>query len=191
MRVAIAAGDGHVRVEERDEPVPGPGEVVVRVALCAISGAGVLALREGRTPAGAPLGADLAGTVVRAGEQVSGFAPGDRVATVVTDASAPVSGGLAEYALVHESAVVAVPAALSDHAVALTTTAALAWNAVQDSRVRPGDELAIVGAGALGLTVLELLRGLRPSALHVIEPGRAVIFMYTLLYYRVLYPVRR
>jgi L-iditol 2-dehydrogenase len=172
MRVAVYGENGRFAIEERLTPSPGPGEVVVRVELCGVSGADVLAVREGRAQPGAVFGSELTGAVTAAGSAVTGFAAGDRVATVTTDEAEPGGGGFAEYAAVPASALTHVPATVPAAAAtaALTATVATAWNAVADSRVRLGSTVGIVGAGPLGLTVLDLVLGMRPAAVHVVEP---------------------
>src|SRR5438552_980441 len=126
MRAAVLGDNGRITVEQRPDPVPGAGEAIVRVALCAIPAAGALAVREGRALSGQVLGGELVGTVVNMGPGNGRFAPGDRVATVVSDVAPPLDGGLAELVAVPEAALVKVDAALSDRAAAQVATAALA-----------------------------------------------------------------
>ena len=72
-----------LRLEERDTPVPGPGEVLLDVRAIGVSWNDVLwrqdlAPRHARLPAG--LGSEVAGEVIAVGADVQGFAVGDRVA---------------------------------------------------------------------------------------------------------------
>jgi len=73
-----------LEVREVEDPVPGPGEVLVEVRAAAIN-PGEIGIREGlmheRWPATFPSGegSDLAGVVAQRGEGVSAFAPGDEV----------------------------------------------------------------------------------------------------------------
>lgn len=83
MRACVTTTDGRVAVEQRPDPVPGPGEVLVRVAGAGVNQADLLQ-RAGHYPAppGSPAdvpGLEFAGTVVALGSGVTGPATGTRV----------------------------------------------------------------------------------------------------------------
>jgi putative PIG3 family NAD(P)H quinone oxidoreductase len=104
---ALVARDGHVAVEERPDPQPAPGEVVVRVGGAGLNRAD-LAQRAGFYPAppGVPAdipGLEVAGTVVAQGDGVTDPALGDRVFALVG------GGGQAELATVPAVHCVPVP----------------------------------------------------------------------------------
>ncbi len=108
--LAAVIEDGQVSSQERPDPAPGTGEVLVRVRAAGINGADLLQ-RRGLYPAppGSPSdipGLELAGEVVARGSDAERFAEGDRVMAVVG------GGGQAELAVVHERAATPVPAAL-------------------------------------------------------------------------------
>jgi NADPH2:quinone reductase len=98
MRAATVR-DGAVVVAEHADPVPGPGEVLVRIRTAGLNGADILQ-RAGRYPAppGSPPdipGLELAGEVADRGPRAERFALGDRVMAIVG------GGGQAELAVVH------------------------------------------------------------------------------------------
>ena len=104
---AVTVVDRHVEVREHPDPVPGRGEVLVRVAAAGLNGAD-LAQVAGYYPAppGSPsdiLGLELAGTVEAVGDGATRFAVGDRVMAIVG------GGGQAELAVVHERVAMPVP----------------------------------------------------------------------------------
>ena len=79
--------DGELLVEERPDPEPGSGEVLVRVKAAGLNGADMLQ-RQGAYPAppGSPPdipGLELAGEVVATGPNAGRFEEGDRVWAVV------------------------------------------------------------------------------------------------------------
>ena len=83
MRAAVLFGPGDIRVTERPVPVPGPDEVLVRVAMCGTCGTD-LKIFDGHFPQTPPFGSftpghEWTGTVAAAGRGVDEFAPGDRV----------------------------------------------------------------------------------------------------------------
>jgi threonine dehydrogenase-like Zn-dependent dehydrogenase len=89
MRKAVYHGVRDVRVEEVDEPRPEPDQVTVRVKYCGICGSDLHEYLHGPFPV-SPFGHEVVGEVVEVGNNVDGFAPGDRVAVFNRD-------GYAEY----------------------------------------------------------------------------------------------
>ncbi|HEX2039000.1 MAG TPA: zinc-binding dehydrogenase [Acidimicrobiales bacterium] len=110
MRAATIR-DGAVVVAEHPEPVPGVGEVLVRVRAAGVNNADLLQAKGFYpAPPGSPPdipGLELAGEVVAVGPEARRFAVGDRVMAVVG------GGGQAELAVVHERAAMPVPGGLS------------------------------------------------------------------------------
>jgi len=78
MRFGRLAGPGTVVLEERPEPVPGPGEVTVTLAACGVCGTDLEKLRGNYRTAGV-LGHEPVGRVARVGDGVPDLAVGDRV----------------------------------------------------------------------------------------------------------------
>ena len=104
---AVTIVDGELVWQERDDPVPGTGELLVRAEAAGLNG-GDLAQRAGFYPAppGSPAdipGLEVAGEVVALGARVSRFALGDRVMAVVG------GGGQAELCVVPERHALPVP----------------------------------------------------------------------------------
>ncbi len=105
--LAVVASDGAVSVEERPDPQPGTGEILVRVRAAGLNGADLLQ-RAGRYPPpdGLPadrLGLEVAGVVESCGPQATRFAPGDAVMGLVS------GGGQSELVVLHERVAMAVP----------------------------------------------------------------------------------
>nr|MBA3261855.1 alcohol dehydrogenase catalytic domain-containing protein [Thermoleophilaceae bacterium] len=97
---AVTIQDGQLVVDERPDPEPSRGELLVRVRAAGLNGADMLQLR-GHYPAppGSPAdipGLELAGEVAALGPDAGRFVVGDRVMAVVG------GGGHAELAVVHE-----------------------------------------------------------------------------------------
>jgi NADPH2:quinone reductase len=108
---ALTVREGELSVEQRPDPEPGAGELLVRVRAAGVNGADMMQ-RRGLYPAppGSPqdiLGLELAGEVVGCGPGVLRFKEGDRVMAIVG------GGGQAELATVHERVAMPVPDSLS------------------------------------------------------------------------------
>jgi NADPH2:quinone reductase len=108
---AVTIEDGKLAIREHPDPVPGAGELLVRVRAAGLNGADLHQLRGGYpAPPGSPAdipGLDVAGEVAGTGRDVTRFQVGDRVMAVIG------GGGQAELALVHERLAMPVPDALS------------------------------------------------------------------------------
>jgi L-iditol 2-dehydrogenase len=79
MRAAVYRGINDVRVETIAVPEIGAGEVLVKIHTCGICGTDLKKIHSGSHEAPRVFGHEMAGTIVRVGEGVDGFAVGDRV----------------------------------------------------------------------------------------------------------------
>jgi threonine dehydrogenase-like Zn-dependent dehydrogenase len=77
MRIAMFAGNGNVQVVEGPDPIPGPGEVVVKTAVSAICGSELHAYRGAAQDGNG--GHEAAGTIAALGEGVDWLSVGQRV----------------------------------------------------------------------------------------------------------------
>jgi NADPH:quinone reductase len=158
---ALTIQDGSLVVEERPDPEPGLGEVLVRVRGAGINGADMLQ-RKGAYPAppGSPPdipGLELAGEVSALGPGARRFGEGDRVMAVVG------GGAQAELAVVHERAAMPVPDNLDwPQAGGLPEVFTTAHDAIfTQAGLRPGEHLLVHGAaGGVGTAAVQLGRAL-------------------------------
>jgi len=114
MKAVVFTGKGGpdvIQVKDLPDPVPGRGEVLVRVRAAALNRADLLQRRGLYAPPPGTRedipGLELAGEVERAGERVSGWNPGDRVMAICSGEAQ------AELAVVHERMLVPIPDGLS------------------------------------------------------------------------------
>lgn len=149
------------------EPVPGPHDLLVRVAAVSVNPADAKirsrSARDARRETARVPGYDAVGEVVAMGEAVTGFAPGDRVwyAGDVTR-----QGSDAELQAVDARITAHAPKSLDDAAAAaLPLTALTAWEALFDrleipmGRAAPGATLLIIGgAGGVGSIATQIAR---------------------------------
>ncbi len=163
---------------DRPQPQPGPHEVLVRVKAVALNYRDLLVVKGAYNPK-MPLPrvpcSDAAGEVAAVGEKVGRVKAGQRVAGLfmpawqsgeLTDARAhsalggAVDGVLAEYVVLPEDGVVAIPGHLSDEeAATLPCAAVTAWHAlVTEGAVKPGDTVLVQGTGGVSLFALQFAR---------------------------------
>jgi NADPH:quinone reductase len=156
---AVTIKDETLVVEERPDPEPGKGELLVRVRAAGLNGADMLQ-RRGAYPAppGSPPdipGMELAGEVAAVGPGVSRFGEGDRVMAIVG------GGAQAELALVHERGAMPVPEPLDwPQAGGLPEVFTTAHDAVfSQAGLRSGEHLLVHGAaGGVGTAAVQLGR---------------------------------
>src|SRR5262249_21678067 len=79
-------------------------------------------------------------------------------------------GGFAERVAVPNYSLHKLPETVSDEAGAVIEPLSVVVHAVRRSRVAPGDVVAIVGAGMIGLGTLQVSRVSGASAVYVVEP---------------------
>jgi NADPH:quinone reductase len=162
---AVTIREQEIAIEEHPDPVPGAGEVLVRVRAAGLNGADMMQ-RWGLYPAppGSPQdipGLELAGEVVASGPGAERFAIGDRVMAIVG------GGGQAELAVVHERQLMPVPAALDWPAAGgLPEVFTTAHDAIfTQAGLRPGERLLVHGgAGGVGTAAIQLARAAGASA---------------------------
>jgi len=170
---AVTIREKEILVEEHPDPVPGAGEVLVRVRAAGLNGADMMQ-RRGLYPAppGSPQdipGLELAGEVVGLGAHPPGaerFAVGDRVMAIVG------GGGQAELAVVHERQLMPVPAALDWPAAGgLPEVFTTAHDALfGQAGLRPGERLLVHGgAGGVGTAAIQLARAAGAQAVATVR----------------------
>jgi NADPH:quinone reductase-like Zn-dependent oxidoreductase len=153
-------GPDVLEVVEVDRPVPGPGEVLVRVKAAGIN-LGEAKIREGLMHAVFPAtfpsgqGSDLAGVIEAVGPEVNGFAPADEVMGFTDDRASH-----AEFAVVEAGNLTRRPPNVSwEVAGALFVVGCTAWAAVRAVSLTPGDTVVISGAaGGVGSLAVQLAR---------------------------------
>jgi NADPH:quinone reductase len=156
---AVTIQDEQVVVDERPDPEPGKGEVLVRVRAAGLNGADMLQKRGAYpAPPGSPAdipGLELAGEVEALGPGVTRFEEGDRVMAIVG------GGGQAELAVVHERGAMPVPEPLDWPAAGgLPEVFTTAHDALfTQAGLRAGEHLLVHGAaGGVGTAAVQLGR---------------------------------
>jgi NADPH:quinone reductase-like Zn-dependent oxidoreductase len=145
-------------LEDVEVPGPGPGEVVVDVAACAINFPDSLIIRDlyqFKPPRPFSPGSEIAGTVSAVGEGVKDWKIGDRVIAGLG------SGGLREQIAVEAQKLIAVPAGTDlVQASALLMTYGTTIHALKDrGDIKAGETVLVLGAaGGVGLSAVELAK---------------------------------
>ena len=156
--------NGPFNLVEIPRPVPGPGEVLVRIHASGVNplDAKIRAGAAGhaRHPLPGILGIDMAGEVEAVGEGVTAFQPGDAVYGM-TGGVGGVQGSLAEYAAVDAALLAHKPSNLSmREAAALPLITITAWEGLVDrARVQAGPTVLVLGGtGGVGHVAIQIAR---------------------------------
>jgi (R,R)-butanediol dehydrogenase/meso-butanediol dehydrogenase/diacetyl reductase len=192
-------GRKDLRYEDVPEPSPGPGQLKAKINLVGICGTDLKEYKDGPCmiavdKAPLTLGHEFAGAVVEVGEGVTDFKVGERVTGVgnwvcgecffckrsmyniclnLGFAGLTVDGCMAEYFIAPSYSFYKLPGSVSDEAGALVEPLAVAIHAVRQGNVHPGDRVAIVGAGTIGLCTLLAARAAGASEVYVVAKHRA------------------
>ncbi len=186
MKALLLSEYKHLHIADLPEPSPGPNDVVIQVAACGICGSDVHGYdgASGRRIPPIVMGHEAAGTIAAVGSEVAGFAQDDRVTFDSTvycgqcgfcrkgevnlcedrqvvgvscgDYSRP--GAFAEFVTVPARILYKVPADLSFPEAAMLEAVSVALHAVALSEKQPGRSAVVIGAGMIGLLVLQAAR---------------------------------
>jgi 2-desacetyl-2-hydroxyethyl bacteriochlorophyllide A dehydrogenase len=192
MRAAVYRGPGMIGLESRDVPRPGATDILVRVRACGLCGTDVHIL-DGQYPAtsGIALGHEYAGEVVETGAEVNGLRPGDAVSVDpnIACGACPAcrrgdvhlcenlqalgvtrDGGFAEWCRLPASQAHLVPQSLPLEQWALVEPLSCCLHGLDLAGIQSGDRVAILGAGPIGLLMVQLARGAGAALVLVADP---------------------
>jgi len=181
-------------VEERDIPVIGQREVLIKVRVCAICNSDLSYIDRGMAPQAAPpliLGHELSGEIADLGDRVQDLSIGDRVILPATlscgncegcrrnDESScenlvylgsGVDGGFAQYIAVDAKHVRVLPDWAGYELGSVISNLFLgAYHLVfERSRIQDGDKVVIFGSGAFGLSILQMAH-LRHADVYMVD----------------------
>lgn len=194
MKAVILNGPGSVTVGEFLTPTPKAGEVRVRVAYCGICGsdfhkvAGKKNTHPVRYPV--PLGHEISGVVESVGEGVTAFRAGDPVTvdpnwtcgkcyyckngkSSFCENGRGVVKGMAEYVVAPEENVYPLPSGLSLRDAALCEPLACCLRGMDLLGIRQGERVALIGMGAIGAIMLQLIKNAGAGEVLVVDANEA------------------
>lgn len=177
MKAAVLYGVGDLRYEEVEIPQLKEGEALIKVKACGVCGSDVPRVMEKGTYS-FPLipGHELAGKVARIEGKSQGIKEGDRVTVfpLIPCLKCPYckagrynlcdsysylgsrcNGGFAEYVKAPLKNLIRLPRTVSYEEGAFTEPASVALHALRRSKLGAGDEIAILGAGPIGVLLAQ------------------------------------
>jgi 2-desacetyl-2-hydroxyethyl bacteriochlorophyllide A dehydrogenase len=196
MRAAVFASEGMLSIQ--DVPVPelqDPNDVLVRVMACGVCGTDLHILdvpQSHPATAGVILGHEFVGEITALGKDSKTLKIGQRVVIrpIVSCGSCQScltgninhcsnmeiwgvyrNGGLAEFAVVPDSACIPISDQVPLELAALAEPLACVLSGVARAKVQPGENVVIIGAGAIGLLFTALLKAAGAGKIIVVEPS--------------------
>lgn len=187
IQIRETGGPEVLQLADLPIPVPGPGQVLIRVEAIGVNFIEIY-FRKGQYKATFPLvpGSEAAGTVEECGSGVSGFKPGDAVA------STAVLGSYAEYALVPAAQLIKVPDGLTPEqaAAALLQGMTAHYLAYSTWPLKSGETCLVhAGAGGVGLLLTQMAARIGARVITTVsteekallsrEAGASEVILYT------------
>jgi L-iditol 2-dehydrogenase len=181
----VLYGPGDLRVEDRDVPQPGPGEVLVEVRAIGICGSDVHYYEHGRigpyvVTHPMVIGHESAGRVTHVGPGVAQDGVGEIVALepgvpcgrclqcragrynlcpdIKFFATPPVDGSIAQFVTIASDFVHRVPSGVSYAQAAMAEPVSVGVWAARKAAIAPGDRVLVTGAGPVGLLAAQVAR---------------------------------
>lgn len=197
MKALILENYNEMVYKDVAEPVPAKNEVLIKVKACGICGSDVHGM-DGSTGRRIPpiiMGHEASGIITALGNEETGWNIGDRVtfdSTIyplndwytlnghynlsenrqvlgVSPGTYKKHGAFAEYVTVPEHILYKLPDNVSFEQAAMVEPAAVALHAINQSGLQLGESAAVIGAGMIGLFLVQLLALSNPSPLFAID----------------------
>jgi 2-desacetyl-2-hydroxyethyl bacteriochlorophyllide A dehydrogenase len=192
MKAGILYGDKDIRLGQTADPEIGPNQVLVAPTHAGICGTDVHIYRgefHERVRFPAIQGHEFGGTVEEIGRDVRGIRKGDRVAVdpiischrcpacltghinacrTLTLLGVDIDGGYGQYVAVPEDRIFHLPENVALEHAPMVEMYGLGHHILQRGEVQPGETVALLGAGRLGLSVLDVL-------CHSASPGLTIV----------------
>src|SRR5580692_1433232 len=197
MKTLLLSKYNHLEITDLPKPTPLPDEVLIEVAACGICGSDVHGYdgSSGRRIPPIVMGHEAAGRIAAVGQNVTAFAKGDRVtfdSTIYCGACKHClrghinlcdhrqvlgvscgdyrrAGAFAEYVAVPARIVHRLPDNLPFAEAAMLEATAVALHAVKITPIDHGETALVVGAGMIGLLILQSLRATGTNRVFVAD----------------------
>lgn len=195
MKSSVFLGNGKFEVRDVVLPEPGPGEVTVRVAACGVCGTDVHIYHgdKGSADVTPPviLGHEIAGVVEKLGPGVTGLAVGEHVAVDpniycgrcrgcrsgkkhmcenLFAIGVNRDGGFAEACVVPQTQCIPLSPEVPLRYGAMAEPLACCLHGIDLAGIRPGQDVCVIGGGAIGLMLLQLAKLSGAAKVALSEP---------------------
>lgn len=180
MRALRLEAIGELFVREVEKPVPGPGDLLVRVEACGVCGTD-RHLLHGEFPSKPPvtLGHEFSGIIEAIGPDVAGFSIGERITgdPNISCGRCPQcmagrvnlcrnlkaigisrDGGFADYVIVPQKQAFTIPLSLDPRFGSFCEPLACCLHGIDMAEIKAGSTVVVLGGGVIGLLTVQLAR---------------------------------
>jgi len=192
MLAALFHGPRELEVTDFQMPVPEAEEVLLKVHACGVCGTD-FHIFNGEAPASAPviIGHEYTGEIIETGSSVKELKPGDSVAVNpnihcgyceycregrihlcknLKALGVTINGGFAQYSVVPQSQAYKIPKGFPYSYAAMSEPLSCCLHGIDQADIKLSDSVVIVGAGAIGIFMLQLALLKGAAKVIVIEP---------------------
>ncbi|MHA1147486.1 MAG: zinc-dependent alcohol dehydrogenase [Promethearchaeota archaeon] len=181
--------------EDLPDPEIKPDEVLIKVKICGICGSDIESYETGKLEIpGIILGHEFSGEIAKLGENVKSFEIGDRVGANPilscdncywckqgqehmckwsSGIGTTYNGAMAEYLVIKADNIYKLPDSVTFEMAAMLDPIAVGVYALQESSFKEGDNAVVIGAGTIGLFMIQVLKASRASKIFVLEPVKS------------------
>jgi L-iditol 2-dehydrogenase len=197
MRAARLHGIRDLRLEDLPRPTPGPGEVLLEIASVGVCGSDVHYYLEGRIGSQVVtdpiiMGHEFSAWVAKLGPGIEGLDVGQLVAVdpgiscgvcepcqhghpnlcpnVRFCGTPPINGVFAEYTIMPAENCFPLPQGFGPEEGAMLEPLGVAIHSVDLAHLKPGQTVAVLGAGPIGLLIAAVAKASGASAIYMTEP---------------------
>ncbi|MDN3017233.1 zinc-dependent alcohol dehydrogenase family protein [Paenibacillus sp. BSR1-1] len=204
MKAAVFLGKHQLEIQNQEVPVPGIGEILIKVKACGICGTDqhIFHGQPGSAEVVPPtiLGHEFSGEVVSVGEKVKGLQQGDRVSIDpniycgicsycrngkkhlcenLEALGVTRNGGMAEYCVVPAANCYKVPNSISFEEASLIEPLGCVIHGIEQIKIQPGSSVLVIGGGFIGQLMLQMTKMYGANPVVISEPDET---KHSLLY---------
>ena len=192
MLAAVFNGNKNIILSDYPLRTLDKNELLIKVASCGVCGTD-RHIYEGTAPSSIPviLGHEFSGIIVEKGDSDSKFNIGDKVAIDpniycghcdycrkgmvnfcenIKVLGVTINGGFAEYSIIPVSQAYLLPHDFDLSIAAFSEPLSCCLRGIQQADIKPGNTVVIIGAGSIGLIMVQLVRNSGASKIILIEP---------------------
>jgi L-iditol 2-dehydrogenase len=196
MKAAILNKPKELVIKDIAKPQCGDNEVLINIKEVGVCGSDVHYYNKGRigdfvVKKPIILGHESSGIISEVGDKVRGFEVGDRVTiepgvpcytcdycidgnynlcpNIVFMATPPYDGAFVEYITYDPNFVYKLPDNISLTAAALIEPLSVGYSASKRAKIKPGDNVLILGSGPIGISILEMVKAFGASKVYITD----------------------
>jgi len=191
VKAAVLMDRKKILIEERPIPLISEEQVLIKVEYSGICGSDIHSYNDLMFPVGTILGHEFSGTIIQVGAKVTDRQVGQKVVArppglcscrycqngqlaycdnhFDNTIGLKIQGGFAEYVAAYPYQAIPLPSEVTNKEAAQMEPLAVSVHAVNNSGIKVGDSVMIIGGGPIGLLILQLVKRAGARKIIVVE----------------------